>query len=207
MLSTTLPSEETGLVLLAGLSSHLFRLLNSACVVAIFVPAVDRAQQDQKPVTHRPVCHIPSVREECVALQLCAKCGAISHGRLDWFESDGVDGEALAAVEAAVAKAAADFGGVEEDTVASGGEIIEGQGAKSDDTEDAILHTIFDRILRGGGGGDLRPGTGSQRFFCMKCWRWVTFSVYPACRSQHCACTRREGGRPDAGCSYRQPII
>ncbi len=141
---------------------------NFACTVFV---TVDRARQDQKPVRHRPVCHVPPLREQCVALQLCAKCGAIGHGRLDWHESDGVDSDAVAVVEAAVAKAAADFPGVEDAAMASGDEIIEGRRAKSHSTEDAILHTIFDRILRGGDDGDLQPGTGSQRFFCMKCWQ------------------------------------
>ena len=101
-----------------------------------------------------------------MALQLCAKCGTIGQGRLDWHESEEMDTETIAAIEAAMVKA--DYPG--EDTAAVG-EGTQGSGAESDSTHDAMAHSIFDRILRGGGGGDLQPGTGSLRFFCMKCWR------------------------------------
>lgn len=156
---------------------NVFAFLKVVC--AFYCCAHNRAQQDQKPVSRRPVCYVPPLREECAALQLCAKCGAISQGRLDWQDIDEADTGREAVGAAAVVKATTDISGEKEDEiVASSGESATDMADKPDSEEDAIMHrifdrTIFDRILGGGVGRELQPGSGSHRFYCTKCWRCV----------------------------------
>lgn len=171
IIPTTFPLRSTHCATIASLFCCARPLLRAfgRLSFAHLLDVVHRAQQDQKPVIRRPVCHVPPLREDCAAPQLCTKCGAIGTGRLDWHEEDGAGTEAVAVVEAVVAKAAADFPGFEKDSTMATS--TEGKDAQFDSKEDSVMHSIFDRILRGGGVGNLQPGTGSQRFFCMKCWQ------------------------------------